>query len=68
MWVKNNEEFDFEDDNIWKAIVNFMNDDIREIVHNEAAPCSKRYFIELYIEKDPEFEQVLAEEFSIEWY
>ena len=72
MWVKGHlqEYVDFdsaENRNLFEAITNLMDDAIREEVHNEAAPCSNRYFIESYIEKQPEFEQVLAEEFGIEW-
>lgn len=71
MWERRYyEEFDFDDEkniHIWNAIVALMDDEIRERVHGMVAPCSKRYFIENYIGEDPEFEQVLAEEFSIEW-
>jgi len=45
-----------------------MDDETREAIHREFAPCSERYFIERYLEKDSEFEQVLAMEFDIEWF
>lgn len=34
----------------WEAIVNFMDDDIRETVHNELAPCSEIEFLTRYLE------------------
>ena len=72
MWLKDREEFfDLnypENNNTWEAIVSYMDDEIREDVHARCAPCSKRYFLESYIEKDPEFEQLLAMEFGIEWF
>ena len=76
MWIRyygtsDGEEFYFdepENNNTWEAIVSYMDDEIREDIHAQCAPCSKRYFLESYIEKDPEFEQLLAMEFGIEWY
>ena len=69
MWERFDNEFDWENEvDVFDAIVNYMDDDIREQVHMELAPCTNRLFIERYIELDPEFEQLLAEEFSIEWY
>lgn len=70
MWERYGEEFDFdaaENKEIWENIVTYMDDDKREATHFECAPCSNRYFLESYLEKDPEFEQLLAMEFSIEW-
>ena len=68
MWQRYGVAFDWEEnDDVWEAIVNYMDDDIREQVHMELAPCTNRQFIERYLELDPEFEQLLAEEFSIEW-
>ena len=67
MWERFGNEYNFEDET-WDAIVNYMDDDKREIVHMELAPCTNRQFIERYIELDPEFEQLLAEEFGIEWF
>lgn len=67
MWERFGNEYNFEDETR-DAIVNYMDDDKREIVHMELAPCTNRQFIERYIELDPEFEQLLAEEFGIEWF
>lgn len=47
-------------------IATYMDDDKREQVHNELAPCSPEEFLKRYIELDPEFEDVLKSEFSIE--
>lgn len=51
--------------NLWENIVNYMNDEVREQVHAELAPCTKRQFLARYLEFDPEFENILVSEFSI---
>ena len=48
------------------AIVNLMDDEIREQVHRELAPCTDMEFLRRYVELDPEFESVLESEFGIE--
>jgi hypothetical protein len=45
----------------WEAIVNMMDDEIREQVHMELAPCTDEEFLARYLELDPEFENVLNE-------
>ena len=40
----------------WDTIVSYMNDDIREQIHGELAPCTEKAFWERYIELDPENE------------
>ena len=45
----------------WEAIVNLMDDEIREQVHMELAPCTDEEFLARYLELDPEFESVLNE-------
>ena len=72
MWERNDELFNFdapENSNIMKAIATYMDDDIREDCHFEYAPCSNTFFIEQYLKRDPEFEDLLWEEFGIrnEW-
>lgn len=47
-------------------IATYMDDEKREQVHNELAPCSPEEFLKRYIELDPEFEDVLKSEFNIE--
>lgn len=73
MWLRNNKQeyIDFdapENEKLWETIASYMDDEIREEVHAEAAPCSNRYFLESYLEKDSNFEYLLAEEFDIEWW
>ena len=45
----------------WNAIVNLMNDEKREQVHRELAPCSNEEFLQRYLELDNEFKMVLKE-------
>lgn len=54
------------DKNLWDAIVTYMNDDVREDVHFDLAPCSEEEFLDEYVKRDPEFEKLLHEEFGIE--
>ena len=37
--------------NLWDAVVNVMDDDIREAVHNEIAPCTEVEFLAAYLER-----------------
>lgn len=37
------------------AAVALMDDDLRELVHAELAPCTNQAFVERYMELDPEF-------------
>lgn len=50
----------------WDAIVNYMDDEIREQVHAELAPCTNEEFLKRYVELDNEFETLLKSEFGIE--
>lgn len=34
----------------WDTIINFMNDEIREQVHAELAPCTELEFLKRYLE------------------
>ena len=47
------------------ALVSYMDDDIRERVHMELAPCTHEEFLIRYIELDPELEKVMEDEFSV---
>lgn len=40
--------------NLWDAIVNMMDDDIRETVHDDMAPCSEQEFLEAYLDRAQE--------------
>ena len=44
----------------------YMNDEIREDLHFKMAPCEPEEFLKAYVEKDPDFEELLRSEFSIE--
>ena len=48
------------------AIAVYMDDDKREQVHFELAPCDPEEFLKRYLELDPNFEDVLKSEFGIE--
>ena len=50
--------------NIMDAIATYMDDDIRETVHAELAPCTNDEFIARYLELDPDFEELLVSEFN----
>lgn len=47
-------------------IATYMDDEKREQVHAELAPCAPEEFLKRYLVLDPEFETVLRNEFSIE--
>ena len=51
----------------WDAITSYMNDDLREEVHAELAPCSPKDFLARYLEIDPDFQDLLDDEFSPEY-
>lgn len=42
----------------------YMDDDLREQVHAELAPCSPKEFLARYLELDPSFQDLLDTEFS----
>lgn len=52
--------------NLMNTIAVYMDDEIREKVHFELAPCEPEEFLKRYLELDPDFEDVLKSEFSIE--
>ena len=45
-------------------IATYMDDEIRERLHSELAPCEPEEFLAAYLEKDPEFEELLGREFD----
>lgn len=70
MWRNaDNEEFNFdapENERTWQTIASYMDDDIREALHAELAPCTNTEFLEEYLEEDPDFEEnILHGEFGI---
>lgn len=50
----------------WENIATYMNDKIKEELHNTITPCEPEEFLKAYVERDPDFEELLSSEFSIE--
>lgn len=48
------------------TIASYMDDDTRETVHFELAPCEPEEFLKRYLELDPDFSELLDSEFGIE--
>lgn len=48
------------------TIATYMDDEIREDVHVELAPCTPEKFLRRYVELDPDFKELLKAEFRIE--
>lgn len=48
------------------TIATYMDDDIREDLHFELAPCTPEEFLKAYVKRVPSFEELLKIEFSIE--
>lgn len=53
-------------DKLMNTIATYMDDDIRETVHHELAPCTHEEFLKRYLELDPKFAELLSMEFDIE--
>lgn len=58
------EEFVLEQD-LMDIIASYMDDDMREQVHAELAPCTPEKFLKRYCELDENFVQLLKSEFDI---
>lgn len=58
------EEFEL-DQKLMDDIAVYMDDEKREKVHFELAPCAPEEFLKRYLEIDSDFEGVLRSEFSI---
>ena len=48
------------------TIASYMDDEKREDVHLELAPCEPEEFLKRYLELDADFEELLNNEFGIE--
>lgn len=48
------------------VIATYMNDEIRENLHFDMAPCTPEAFLKAYVKEDLGFEELLESEFSIE--
>lgn len=67
MFRRGYNNFDLDTDNdLMDEIASYMDDDIREQVHFELAPCNNSDFLGRYVELDPEFSELLSSEFGIE--
>lgn len=49
-----------------EAISTYMDDEKRELIHNEISPCTNVEFLKKYLEIDPGFSELLETEFSVE--
>ena len=45
-------------------IATYMDDEIREDLHSDLAPCSHELFLRAYLQKDPDFLDFLEREFD----
>ena len=63
--TRHGEEFEITQ-KLMDAIAVYMDDEKREKVHFELAPCDPEDFLKRYLELDLDFEEVLKSEFSIE--
>lgn len=50
-------------DDFMNTIAIYMDDDIREKVHHELAPCTNEEFLNRYLELDATFAEFLENEF-----
>lgn len=51
---------------LMNTIATYMNDEIREDLHCELAPCTPEEFLIRYVELDKEFANLLYREFHID--
>ena len=49
---------------LMEAIAMYMDTDAREQVHRELAPCTNEEFLQRYCELEPDFADLLKNEFS----
>lgn len=54
------------DKGTYEAIISYMKDEIRENLHMELYPCTAETFLNAYLQRDPEFIDLLEGEFGIE--
>jgi len=47
-------------------ISSYMDDEIRERLHGELAPCTPEEFLSAYLDADPDFESLIENEFDFE--
>lgn len=61
---KYNEEFELTQEEL-DNIATYMNDETRESVAFDLAPCTPEEFLKEYVNRDEQFEDLLKSEFSI---
>ena len=54
------------DDKTMNLLVHYMDEDLREKVHYELAPCSNEKFLKRYCELDLSFKNLVKNEFATE--
>lgn len=54
------------DNETLNTITTYMDNEIREKVHHELAPCTPEEFLMRYVQLDRDFKSLLKDEFSIE--
>lgn len=54
------------DQELMDTIATYMDDELREHVHRELDPCEPEEFLRRYLEFDPEFLELMENEFGIE--
>jgi hypothetical protein len=60
---------EFTIDTVLMEIISaYMNNEIKEQIHCELAPCQPEVFLSRYIEIDPGFEELLKEKFKITFH
>ena len=61
------ENFDINSDKeLFDTIATYMDDEIREDLHGDLAPCEPDEFLKAYLDRDPQFAELLETEFRIE--
>lgn len=66
MILRNGKEFELADSFLDDCIGPYMDDDIRERVHGELAPCTPEEFLRRYVELEPGFKDFLWNELRID--
>ena len=66
MLKRYDEPFSIEQNvSVYEAIASYMNDEIREAVHADLAPCTREEFLFEYLRRDPDFQDLMRVEFDI---
>lgn len=63
--MKRNNENYILDQKTMDIIASYMDDEKRENLHSNLAPCEPEFFLKEYVKIDPDFEKLLLNEFDI---